>query len=70
MPLLKGRYQQPPHAGVTAAWSGSTHSGGSGQHLGAPAGVVGGPGVAAADAAGHAVVVVGAVDVVPADVAA
>src|SRR5215469_1604434 len=40
------------------------------QDLGQPAGVVGGPPVAAADPAGHAVAVVGAVDVVPAGVAA
>src|SRR5215472_3874638 len=41
-----------------------------GQDLSAPAGVVGVPGVAAADVAGHAVAVVRAVDVVPGDVAA
>src|ERR1019366_2117218 len=41
-----------------------------GQHLGAPPGVGSGPPVAAVDAAGHTAAVVGAVDVVPARVAA
>src|SRR5215470_5705298 len=56
------------------SWSPAVQAGPSGRltgkDLGAPAGVVGGPAVAAADAAGHAVAIVGAVDVVPAGVAA
>src|SRR6266516_2656402 len=59
-----------PREGPGRRWTARPSHQLAGQDLGTPPGVVGGPAVAAADPAGHAVAVVHAVDVVPAGIAA
>src|SRR5271166_5626402 len=60
-------YRVPPDPGRPVAFASGV---GAWQHLRSPAWVGSSPAVAAADPAGHAVAVVGAVDVVPARVTA